>query len=77
MYNMISQHFLFAFITLLLTASVNAQGLYSKGSAVLQVDGKSYNKLVAKSNQVSVRHQNSCAAPELTSCLDSRVSATW
>ena len=72
---MISKSFLLAFATLLLTSSVNAQGLYSKGSAVLQVDGKSYNKLVAKSNQVSVRHHKLCAARELTFCSDSRVSA--
>lgn len=39
---------------LLLTAGVSCDGLYSKKSAVLQVDGKSYDKLVAKSNQVSV-----------------------
>ena len=71
---MISQSFLLAFATLLWTASVYAQGLYSKGSVVLQVDGKNYNKLVAKSNQVSVRHQNPCAASGLTACLDSRVS---
>ncbi len=43
-----------AFATLALTAVVSADGLYSKGSAVLQVDGKSYKKLIAKSNQVSV-----------------------
>ena len=72
---MISKSSLLAFITLLLTASVSAQGLYSKGSAVLQFDGKSYNKLVAKSNQVSVRHHKLFAARELTSCSDSRVSA--
>ncbi|KAL8639812.1 MAG: hypothetical protein Q9228_003200 [Teloschistes exilis] len=39
---------------LLLTAGVFGDGLYSKKSAVLQVDGKSYDKLVAKSNQVSI-----------------------
>ncbi|KAL9005212.1 MAG: hypothetical protein Q9188_002011 [Gyalolechia gomerana] len=38
---------------LLLSAGVHADGLYTKKSAVLQVDGKSYDKLVAKSNQVS------------------------
>ena len=43
-----------AFITATLTAAVSGDGLYSKGSGVLQVDGKSYNKLIAKSNQVSV-----------------------
>ncbi|KAL6715810.1 hypothetical protein ACLMJK_006771 [Lecanora helva] len=36
------------------TSLTSADGLYSKASAVLQVDGKSYNKLVAKSNQVSI-----------------------
>ncbi len=41
-------------VTLFLATTVNADGLYSKGSAVLQVDGKSYNKLIAKSSQVSV-----------------------
>lgn len=39
---------------LLLGAGARADGLYSKKSAVLQVDGKSYDKLIAKSNQVSV-----------------------
>lgn len=46
---------LIALIALALTATVSTQGLYSKGSAVLQVDGKSYQKLIAKSKQVSVR----------------------
>ena len=39
---------------LALAAFSSAEGLYSKNSGVLQVDGLSYNKLVAKSNQVSV-----------------------
>lgn len=39
---------------LLLSAGAAAEGLYSKKSAVLNVDGKSYDKLVAKSNHVSV-----------------------
>ena len=51
---MSSKSFLIPFISLILAASVSGQGLYSKGSAVLQVDGTSYPKLVAKSNQVSV-----------------------
>lgn len=38
---------------------VRADGLYTKSSAVLQVDGKSYDKLVAKSNLVSVSYNNS------------------
>ena len=54
---MVLTNFLATFVGLILTASVSAQGLYSKGSAVLQVDGKSYQKLVAKSNQVSVCFQ--------------------
>ncbi|MCJ1482741.1 hypothetical protein MMC06_002907 [Schaereria dolodes] len=36
------------------TSSAKADGLYSKGSSVLQVDGKSYDKLIAKSNLVSI-----------------------
>ncbi len=40
---------------LALAAFSSAEGLYTKNSGVLQVDGSSYNKLVAKSNQVSVR----------------------
>ena len=40
--------------TLALAAFSSAEGLYSKNSGVLQVDGLSYNKIVAKSNQVSV-----------------------
>lgn len=39
---------------LALTTSASAEGFYTKNSGVLQVDGSSYNKLVAKSNQVSV-----------------------
>lgn len=51
---MFCKDYLAALTALTLAAAVNADGLYSKGSAVLQVDGKSYNKLVAKSNLVSV-----------------------
>lgn len=40
---------------------VRADGLYTKSSAVLQVDGKSYEKLVAKSNLVSVSCDSSLA----------------
>ena len=43
-----------AYSILALTAFSNAEGLYTKNSGVLQVDGSSYTKLVAKSNQVSV-----------------------
>ena len=52
--NMLYKGVLTAFSVLALTALGSADGLYSKGSAVLQVDGKNYNKLIAKSNQVSV-----------------------
>ncbi|KAL8734144.1 MAG: hypothetical protein Q9166_001629 [cf. Caloplaca sp. 2 TL-2023] len=48
-------HGVFTFLApaLLLTAGAAAEGLYSKKSAVLNVDGKSYDKLIAKSNKVS------------------------
>lgn len=51
---MLSKVSLTTFSVLVLTAFSNAEGLYTKNSGVLQVDGSSYNKLVAKSNQVSV-----------------------
>ena len=41
--------------SLLLATGINADGLYSKGSSVLQVDGKSYEKLIGKATQVSVK----------------------
>ena len=40
---------------LFIVGLAHADGLYSKSSAVLQIDGKSYDKLIAKSNLVSVR----------------------
>ncbi|KAL9093954.1 MAG: hypothetical protein Q9165_003877 [Trypethelium subeluteriae] len=39
---------------LLLLAPASASGLYTKGSPVLQVDGKSYDKLIARSNHTSI-----------------------
>ena len=51
---MITHGALAALAAVLLASTVNGQGMYSKNSAVLQVDGKSYNKLITKSNQVSV-----------------------
>lgn len=51
---MLKKAFLAALSILALAAFSSAEGLYSKNSGVLQVDGMSYNKLVAKSNQVSV-----------------------
>ena len=44
-----------AFAALIAVSSVNADGLYSKGSSVLQVDAKSYDKLIKNSNKASVR----------------------
>ena len=44
-----------AFAALIAVSSVNAEGIYSKGSSVLQVDAKSYDKLIKNSNKASVR----------------------
>ena len=51
---MLTHGILAALAAVLLAATTNGQGMYSKNSAVLQVDGKSYKKLITKSNQVSV-----------------------
>ena len=51
---------------LALAAFASAEGLYSKNSGVLQVDGLSYNKIVAKSNQVSVSLNLVLSSLELT-----------
>lgn len=52
---MIWKHLLTTSLTsLVLTGLTKADGLYTKGSSVLQVDGKSYEKLIAKSSQASV-----------------------
>jgi protein disulfide-isomerase A6 len=40
--------------TLLLASPGAAAGLYTKNSPVIQVDGKSYDRLIAKSNHTSV-----------------------
>lgn len=40
---------------LLLALPATAAGLYPKSSAVLQVDAKNYDRLIAKSNHTSVR----------------------
>ncbi|KAA6416250.1 MAG: disulfide isomerase [Lasallia pustulata] len=39
---------------LLLSPAVATNGIYSKNSPVLQIDARSYDKLIAKSNQVSI-----------------------
>ncbi len=55
---MFSQLNLVAFVTYLILAGVAyAESLYSKSSSVLQVDAKSYEKLVAKSKSVTVRRR--------------------
>ena len=51
---MLSHGLLAALAALLLTSTASGEGMYSKKSAVIQVDAKSYNKLITKSNQVSV-----------------------
>ena len=43
-----------ALISLGIITVSNADGLYPKGSAVMQIDGKSYDKLIAKSGKTSV-----------------------
>ena len=43
-------------LTLLATFIIAVEGLYLKSSPVLQVTGKTYDKLIAQSNQVSVSH---------------------
>ena len=40
--------------SLLLTAPVSAEGMYSKNSPVLQINGMEYDRLIAKSNYTSV-----------------------
>lgn len=40
---------------LLLALPATAAGLYPKSSAVLQIDAKNYDRLIAKSNYTSVR----------------------
>ena len=39
----------------ILLAVVNADGLYTKNSPVLQINAKNYDRLIAKSNHTSVR----------------------
>ncbi|KAG8527095.1 uncharacterized protein KY384_008524 [Bacidia gigantensis] len=51
---MITHGLLAALAALLLPEVTNAQAMYSKNSAVLQADAHNYNKLVTKSNQVSI-----------------------
>lgn len=40
--------------SLLLTAPVSAEGMYSKNSPVLQINGMEYDRLIAKSNYTSI-----------------------
>lgn len=57
-----------ALALLFIFSTVNAQGLYSKGSAVLQVDGNNYDKLITQSNLVSVRGTFNISAIEFLVC---------
>ena len=61
---MLSKALLTASAALYLAVTSDAEGLYSKNSAVLQVNAKNYDKLVAKSNQVSVRPNSSIERQE-------------
>jgi protein disulfide-isomerase A6 len=45
----------FLIASLLGALPVKADGLYTKNSPVLQVDSKTYDRLIAKSNHTSVR----------------------
>ena len=45
-----------AFISISFAGVTNADGLYAKGSTVLQVDGRNYDSLIAKSGKTSVSH---------------------
>jgi protein disulfide-isomerase A6 len=46
--------------SLLAALPVNADGIYTKKSPVLQVTGKNYNSLIANSNYTSVRSMIFC-----------------
>jgi protein disulfide-isomerase A6 len=46
---------IFLIASLLGALPTKADGMYSKGSPVLQVDSKTYDRLIAKSNHTSVR----------------------
>ncbi|MCJ1283767.1 hypothetical protein MMC26_003098 [Xylographa opegraphella] len=43
-----------AFAALIALSSVNAESIYSKGSSVLQVDAKNFDKLITNSNKASI-----------------------
>lgn len=59
---------------LLLASPATAAGLYPKSSAVLQVDAKNYDRLIAKSNYTSVSSPRICATNyALMVALDCRV----
>lgn len=61
---MMYYHSSFAALVILMVAPlIQADGLYSKGSAVLQVDGKSYDRLIKNSNLASV-----CLMVDLEGC---------
>lgn len=45
---------IFVLLVILLVPFINADGLYAKDSTILQVDGKSFDKLVKNSGFASV-----------------------
>ena len=51
---MVHKSYLAAFAVFVFVPFIHADGLYSKDSSVLQVDAKSYDKLIKKSNLASV-----------------------
>ncbi len=59
---------------LLLALPASADGIYTKSSPVLQVDAKSYDKLIARSNHTSVCLHSFSALRVTDSLSDSGVS---
>lgn len=66
------QQALLATLTASLAALPFAQaGLYPKSSAVLQVDGKSYDRLIAQSNYTSVSDLSQFLHINIHACINS------
>jgi hypothetical protein len=62
--------------SLLLLGQVDAAGLYTKNSPVIQVDANSYDKLIARSNYTSVSDFDPLGDILLIEFSDSRVLCT-
>lgn len=62
---------LFLVASLLAALPVNADGLYTKKSPVLQVTHKTYDQLIANSNHTSVSRALSCPSSSLSVMLTS------